>query len=172
MKKIIVLSISTFLVFSACIAQEVTPKEKAADLAKNVFSKSKHLRKEKYGVVKEKSVVIESVLVIKENVEDYSGSYGSEGLGYKIDIQVLDNKTINATLQLPGKSPMELKNVVLKDAYFKATARTEEGKEEIWEGAFISKNDNGITDFGLGIKPPETIVQNGLHIDKLFLKKL
>jgi hypothetical protein len=93
-------------------------------------------------------------------------------LNYKIDIRVSGNKTINATLQPPGKSPVELKNVVLKDAYFRAKAQTEEGEEEIWEGTFISKSDNGVTTFGLGIKPPETTVQNGLHIDKLFLKKL
>ncbi len=63
MKKILFLYVLIAFISSNCMSQELTAKEKAEDLAKNVFSKSKHAKKEKYGVVKEKTKVIESTPV-------------------------------------------------------------------------------------------------------------
>jgi len=47
------------------------------------------------------------------------------------------------------------------------------GSETPLEGVFINKNDNGQTEFGLGIKLSTSItIDNALHVDKLFFKKV
>ncbi|MEJ7676386.1 MAG: hypothetical protein WKG06_00590, partial [Segetibacter sp.] len=51
-------------------AQQMQPKERAEFIAKEDFSKRSTKKAEKYGITKEKSKVIISTPVIKENVKE------------------------------------------------------------------------------------------------------
>ena len=47
------------------------------------------------------------------------------------------------------------------------------GEEELWEGVFIDRNDNGNAEFGLGIKLGKPIsLTEGLKIERIFFKKV
>lgn len=156
-------------------AQQNGDRERGELIAKEDFSKSKYMKKEKYGVVKELNRVIVSQPVIKQNKHEYAGLYKAQDFGNTIELKITGN-TIEAILQKGNDDSVsdlfyQLKNIVINDALFKATLINKNGNEEIAEGVFINKNDNGIIDFGLGIKLPKNITINGLHIDKLFFKK-
>ena len=173
MKKILFLYVLIAFISSNCMSQELTAKEKAEDLAKNVFSKSKHAKKEKYGVVKEKTKVIESTPVVKTNLDFYAGNYWYQDFNYKMEIRLDATKNLMATLSIPNKSDIQLKNVSVTDAYFTAIKQNENGAEEKWEGVFINKSDNGNTEFGLGIKLPNPLpVADGVQTTKIFFKKV
>ncbi len=109
MKKLILLYVLMAFISNNCFCQELTAKEKADDLAKNVFSKSKHAKKEKYGVVKEKIKVIESTPVAKD-FGFYAGNYWYNDFKYKIEIRFDRNKNLIATLSMPNKPDIQFKN--------------------------------------------------------------
>ncbi|MBC7828354.1 MAG: hypothetical protein H7122_11460 [Chitinophagaceae bacterium] len=176
MKHIRFLYTMLILAQSFAMAQESGDKQKAEQIAKEDFSKSKYLKKEKYGVVKELNRVIISQPVIKQNKYEYAGVYTVQDLGNTIELIITQN-TIEAIL-IKGNNDgindlfYKLKNIVITDALFKAAMINKNGNEEMVEGVFINKNDNGAIDFGLGIKLPQSITINGLHINKLFFKKM
>ena len=157
-------------------SQQLNAKAHAELIARDNFSKSKHVRKEKYGIVKEVNRVIVSEPVIKKDINDYSGSYEALDLHYILELTATE-KTSTGILKIPGKEnniyqTFPLKDIFIKDAYFKAIlVRTVESKEPL-EGVFINKNDNGVVDFGLGIKLQNSMTKDGLIIDKLFFKKI
>ncbi len=157
--------------------QEVNSKVRAEIIAKENFSKSKHKKKEKYGITKEVNRVIVSSPVIKQNISEYSGVYQVHDLNYYIELKIKDKVNIEATWKEPdntssGFKIFYLKNISIRNALFTATKVSPEGVQELLEGVFINKNDNGIVDFGLGIKLPKSITLNGLTMDKLFFKKV
>ena len=173
MKKIFFLI--TILISLSLLAssQEISPKEKAEGLAKNEFSKNTRKKEEKNGIVKEKIKVVESTPVINTNLSFYHGNYVCNGLSYKLEIRSDERNNILATLTIADGQPIRLKNVNISDAYFTAVKPNADGTEEFWEGAFINKNDNGVTDFGLGIKLSKPIpLTEGLQITRLFFKKV
>ena len=173
MKKILFLYVLIAFISSNCMSQELTAKEKAEDLAKNVFSKSKHAKKEKYGVVKEKTKVVESTPVVKTNLDFYAGNYWYQDFNYKLEIRLDANKNLIATLSIPNKPDVQLKNVSVTDAYFTGIKQNEDGTEEKWEGVFINKFDNGNTEFGLGIKLAKALpIPDGVQTTKVFFKKV
>lgn len=175
MKKIALLVTSIFcnqILFS----QQLSAKEHAEVIARENFSKSKHVRKEKYGIVKEVNRVIVSEPVIKQNIKEYSGSYEALDLHYLMELTVTE-KASTGILKIPGKEnniyqTFPLKDISIKDAYFKAILVHTVGSEEPLEGVFINKNDNGVIDFGLGIKLQNSMTKDGLIIDKIFFKKM
>ena len=78
-----------------------------------------------------------------------------------------------ATLSVPGEPDAELKKVRVDHAYFSGIRVTKNGEEELWEGVFIDRNDNGVTEFGLGIKLANPIsLTEGLKIPNIFFKKV
>ncbi len=173
MKKILFLYVLIAFISSNCMSQELTAKEKGEDLAKNVFSKSKHAKKEKYGVVKEKTKVVESTPFVKSNVEYYAGNYWYHDFNYKMEIRLDVNKNLMATLSIPNKPDVQLKKVSVTDAYFMGIKQNEDGTEEKWEGVFINKSDNGNTEFGLGIKLQNPLpIADGVQTTKIFFKKV
>ncbi len=173
MKKILFFYVLIAFISSNCMSQELSAREKAEDLAKNVFSKSKHEKKEKYGVVKEKTKIVESTPVATEDPGFYAGNYWYQDFNYKMEIRLDANKNLIATLSIPNKSDVQLKNVSVTDAYFTGIMQTEVGTEEKWEGVFINKSDNGKTEFGLGIKLPVPLpIADGVQTTKVFLKKV
>ncbi len=176
-KTLLVVALFVFISINA-VSQELTAKEQAELMAKTDFSKSKYKKKEKYGVVKEMSRVVESTPVIKDDLKDYAGIYKTEGPNYIMEIRVNDKDAVEAILRIPGTEQKEvatyqLKNSTIKDALFKAIKINKDETKEEWEGVFINKNDNGAVDFGLGIKLPNPItITEGLRTEKLFFKKV
>jgi hypothetical protein len=169
MKQTIFAAMLIFSCMVSALAQE-TAREKAEAIAKNDFSKSKHERKEKYGVVKEKRKVIESTPVMTTDLSLYEGHYGSHDSEYKIHIKKAADSWV-ANLQI-NNTRVELKNVTITDALFEAVKVNADGTEEKWEGVFINKNDDGNSEFGLGVKLSKPIqVAEGLTTTKIFLRK-
>ena len=173
MKKLIVILLSVGVFSSSVFAQEISSKEKADDLAKNVFSKTKDKKKEKDGVTTEVHIKIQSTPVIKDDLGYYEGNYWYKDLGYKMEIRLDANKNLMTTLSIPGEPDVQLKKVSVNQAYFSGIRITKNGEEELWEGVFIDRNDNGNTEFGLGIKPANPIsLTEGLKIPGIFFKKV
>ncbi|PSR54107.1 hypothetical protein AHMF7605_11555 [Adhaeribacter arboris] len=171
--KIFFLGLITFLLtHSSAISQGLSPKEKAAFFASNAFSKSKYKREEKYGIVKEKSKVIHSTPVISNESTFYIGQYVDENQGTRLELKRETGNNIRAILSYPDSRKVTSDLVQIQDAYFKATLKMSDGKEEVWEGAFINKNDNETTAFGLGIILPNPIKKDDLTLNKLFFKKI
>lgn len=170
MKQTVFIAILIFSYMMRAVSQE-TAREKAEMIAKNDFSKSKHEKKEKFGVVKEKRKVIESTPVVRTDLSFYEGQYLSHNSEYKIDIKKTEGKWV-AKLYM-NNIPFELKDITITDALFQAVKVNTDGTEEKWEGVFIDKNDDGNLEFGLGIKLPKPLqASEGLSITKLFLRKV
>jgi hypothetical protein len=78
-----------------------------------------------------------------------------------------------ATLSIPGEPDVQLEKVSVNQAYFSGIRINKSGEEELWEGAFIDRNDNGNSEFGLGIKLANPIsLTEGLKIPAIFFKKV
>lgn len=171
MNKILLLTAFALGFFVRARSQDISAKERAEAIAKNDFSKAKYKRKEKYGVVKEKNKVIESTPVIDNNPSFYQGNYVCEGLDYQLEIRQDPQKQWLVTFTTDRKKTV-LRKVSIRDAYFSATKQAENATEEVWEGTFINKSDNGEVAFGLGIKLSTAVTQEGLQTNKLFFKKV
>jgi len=173
MKKTLIILLSIGVFSTSGFAQELSSKEKANDLAKNVFSKTKDKKKEKDGVTTEVHSKIESTPVVKEDLGYYEGNYWYKDLKYKLEIRRDVNKNLMATLSMPGEPDVQLKKVSVNQAYFSGVRITKNGEEELWEGVFIDRNDNGNSEFGLGIKLANPIpLTEGLKIPSIFFKKV
>lgn len=151
--------------------QDGTAKEKAETLARNEFSKEEHKKVEKYGVAKEKHKAILSTPVVNNDPSFYQGNYWVQGFNHQLEIRQDPQGQWLATLTMNGEKTM-LKNASINDAYFTAIKLANDGTEEAWEGAFINKSDNGVMDFGLGIKLPKPVRFESVNITKLFFKKV
>ena len=78
-----------------------------------------------------------------------------------------------ATFSIPGEPEVQLKKVSVNQAYFSGIRLNKNGEEELWEGVFIDRNDNGNAEFGLGIKLAHPIaLTEGLKIPNIFFKKV
>jgi len=173
MKKLIVILLSTGIFSGSVFAQEMSSIEKADDLAKNIFSKTKDKKKEKDGVTTEVHVKIESTPVIKDDLSYYEGNYWYQDLKYKMEIRLDANKNMMATLTIPGEPDVQLKKVSVNKSYFSGIRVKKNGEEELWEGVFIDRNDNGNSEFGLGIKLADPIsLTEGLKIPSIFFKRV
>jgi hypothetical protein len=177
MKKISFLILTALCIQASAFAQQMEPKERAAFIAKEDFSKSKYKKVEKYGITKELSKTIISTPVIKQNIKDYSGVYKANGADYILTLNIDDANNITVTIkEAEANNSFEtfsLKNVTIKNALFNAIKVDKEGTETPLEGVFIDKSDNGIIEFGLGIKLSKSItVNNAVNIDKFFFKKV
>ncbi len=176
MKKTLILLFASLFFNHISFSQELNAKERAELIARENFSKSKHLKKEKFGITKEVNRTIISTPAIKQNVKDYSGVYKAIGFDYTLALSINDAQNIQATLTENNgttTSALQLKNITIKDALFKAIQANADGTTTPLEGVFINKNDNGQTEFGLGIKLLKSIIKdNALQIDKMFYKKV
>ena len=173
MKKLIIILLSVGVFSGSVFTQEISSREKADDLAKNVFSKTKDKKKEKDGVTTEVHIKIQSIPVIKDDLSYYEGNYWYKDLQYKMEIRLDANKNLMATLSIPGEPDVQLKRVSVNEAYFSGMRITKNGEEELWEGVFIDRNDNGNSEFGLGIKLANPIsLTEGLKIPGIFFKKV
>jgi hypothetical protein len=176
MKKTMLLLFVSLSLSHIIFSQELNSKERAETIAREDFSKSKYLKKEKFGIIKELNRAIVSSPVIQQNVKDYSGLYKANGINYTLTLNAKDEHNIQGTLKESdgaNNSISKLKDIIIKDALFKAVQVNADGTKTPLEGVFINKNDNGSTEFGLGIKLSKSIaINNAPQIDKLFFKKL
>jgi hypothetical protein len=173
MKKTLFLLALVFGLAPWARSQDETPKQKAALLAANDFSKAKHKEKENHGVVYRSSKVVTATPVVYTDLSRYQGNHAVEDLQYQIEIRQDAGGQFLATLSRPGKPPVMLKNVQIKDAWFQATMPGEDGREETWEGAFIERGHNGVSLFGLGIKLAGPLQLTGsVSSTKLFFRKV
>ncbi|MCW3107781.1 MAG: hypothetical protein JWQ09_2287 [Segetibacter sp.] len=176
MKKISFLIVTALCIQTFAFAQQTGPKERAAFIAKEDFSKSKYKKVEKYGITKELSKTIISTPAIK-HVKEYAGVYKANGADYILTLNIADEKNITGTikeaLENNNYETFTLKNISIDNALFKAVKISPDGKETPLEGVFIDKNDNGVIEFGLGLKLSKSItINNSVSIDKLFFKKV
>ena len=173
MKKLIVVYLLLGVFSAPAYTQEQSSRQKADDLAKNVFSKTKDKKKEKNGVTTQVHVKIESTPVVKNELSYYEGNYWYNDMKYKLEIRLDANKNLMATLSIPGEPDVQLRKVSVEQAYFSAIRVNKNGAEELWEGVFIDRNDNGNSEFGLGIKLSNPIsLTEGLNIQRIFFKKV
>ncbi len=176
MKKTSLLLFASLFFNHITFSQELTAKERAELIAGENFSKSKHLKKEKYGITKEVNKDIVSTPVIWQNVKDYAGVYKAYGFDYTLVLNIKDAPNIEGTIKEnngTNESAFPLKNITIKDALFKAIQVNADGTATPLVGVFINKNENGQTEFGLGIKLSKSITKdNALQIDKMFYKKV
>ncbi len=148
-------------------AQEKTSKEQAEQLAQE-FSKTKHLKKEKYGVVKEKSKSIVCTPVLHQHPEEYSGHYSAD-FYYQINLKVAGN-VMEGSATIHGQN-YQLNDIKIEDALFKATIRSG-SKTEHLEGVFANRSNDGEVSYGLALKVSEPVkVTEGITTEKLFLQK-
>jgi hypothetical protein len=147
------------------------------------FNKSKHTVKEKYGVRVEKYKEVRSEAAVKPNVRDYSGTYRVEGMGFGLDLRVIDNRTMIGSGFEPvtvNASPLRtflLKNMRIQGALLTATKVYINGATEPFEGVFINRTsfdspkDRGTTTFGLGVVGNSTQVVGGVYVDRFFFER-
>jgi hypothetical protein len=154
-------------------AQSISPKDQAIDIAQNDFSSNISMRKEKYGVVKEKHKVIESTPVVANTLQFYTGKYIFQEIQYQLEILMDEQSNPIVTLSSPNQPDIRLKNVTIADAYFVGFIPNTDGSEEKWEGVFINKSQDDSPTFGLGIKLPAAIpLGDGIGLTKLFFRKV
>ncbi len=78
-----------------------------------------------------------------------------------------------AALSMAGGKDILLKDVSITDAFFHAVKQNADGTEELWEGVFINRSDNGNTEFGLGIKLEKPLqLTEYMAITRIFFKKV
>jgi hypothetical protein len=90
-------------------AQAISPKDQAIDIAKNDFSSNISMRKEKYGVVREKHKVIESTLVVANTLQFYTGNYIFEEIQYQLEIRLDEQNNPIVTLSAPNQPGIHMK---------------------------------------------------------------
>ena len=179
-------SLATIAILAAitpCTAPAQTPS--AASRTREIaalFSKSKHLVKEKHGVRLEKYKNITADPVVASNPTNYSGTYRSVDWDFVIRLQVASNGSVEGSGADPldfdshVARPFTLESAKIDGALFTATKVYRDGKRERIEGIFIertsqdSPNDPGTKTFGLGVltKPMQI---GGNIIDRLFYER-
>ena len=174
MRSISIIALLVLIPINA-FAQEFSSERKSEIVAS--FNKEKHSIKEKNGVRVEKYKRVVSEPANKPSVRDYSGIYDVEGFGYRINIQVGNDGSVNATGTEPtngGTRNFRLEGAKIANAMLTATKVYDDGSKEKFEGVFlnrtdyISPTDPGVRTFGLGVIVKNPVEVNGLTFDKLF----
>jgi hypothetical protein len=160
------------------VAQESDSQQRTRDIVA-ALNKTKHIVKEKYGIRRQKFKEIRSEAVLKENTEDYSGTYEVPDLGYMLNLHVGSDGRIEANGHEPGQAggprnrEFELRNARIQGALLTATKIYHNGATEKFEGVFIrrtelnSPTDAGVSTFGLGAVG-QRVQSGGVVRDTLF----
>ena len=146
-----------------------------------LFTKFKHVSKEKRGVKKEKYLRVESEPVVTTNPADYSGVYEVPGMAFGLTLSVDRNGVVTGSGYEPlnenVRRSFTLRNGRIQGALITATKVYAGDESERLEGAFLNRTSfdsptaTGVTVFGLGTvgKP---IQLYGVTLDKLFYERL
>jgi hypothetical protein len=165
-------------VSSQTLASASDPQTKTKAIVAS-FNKFKHLKKEKFGITKEKYLRVESNPVVKANPEDYSGTYEIPDLGFAMHLRVDHSGNVEGDGYEPltpdpaVRRAFTLRNGKIEGALLTATKVYAGGHTEKLEGVFINRTsfesptDKGFTTFGLGTagRPIEV---SGVTLDRLF----
>ncbi len=160
------------------LAQESSIERKSEIVAS--FNKEKHKAKEIYGVRVEKYKKVVSEPANKTNIRDYAGVYEVEGFSHRLNIQVGDDGSVNATGTEPingGARSFRFEGAKVANAMLTATKIYTDGSTEKFEGVFLdrtdylSPTDPGVRTFGLGVIVNNPVEVNGITLDKLFYQR-
>lgn len=147
-----------------------------------LFSKNKHVVKEKRGVRMEKYKKVVAKPVIAANPATYSGTYRDLSFDFVLRLRVAGNGNVEGSGEDPIDSDAQvsrrfaLVDGKIQGALLTATKLFPNGRRERIEGVFIertsfdSPSDRGVTVFGLGVvsKPMQI---GGNDIDRLFYER-
>jgi hypothetical protein len=155
--------------------QQLSSQTRAQQIAA-AFNKHKHVVKEKYGVTREKYKDVWSEPVVKRNIRDYAGSYEVSDFGYRINIQVATDGTVQANGSEGDLQPrtFRLENARIEGALLTARKVYSDGAAEKFEGVFMTRTerssptDPGVTTFGLGVVLGTPVEWEGITLEKLF----
>lgn len=166
---VIVLSVACA---ASVMSQQLSSQTKAREIAA-AFTKNKHAVKEKFGVRVEKYKDVRSEPAVKSNINEYSGVYEVQDLGYVISVQVGSDGRVQASGSERSRA-FTLENARIDGALLTATKVYSDGAQEKFEGSFLNRTDRnsptdpGVTIFGLGVVLTTPFEVNGLTYDKLF----
>ena len=162
-------------------AQSASASARTRELAA-LFSKNKHVVKERHGVRREKYKDVRSEPVVRSNAASYSGKYDGD-FGFKLDLIVQPDGRVEGS----GREPLGgsaniartfmLRNARVDGALLTGTIVYTDGSRERLEGVFLdrtsheSPTDPGYTVFGLGVITQPKQVQ-GNTIEKLFYQRV
>lgn len=157
------------------LSQQLSSQTRAQAIAE-AFTKHKNVTKEKHGARMEKYKDVRSEPLVKQNIADYSGVYEVADVGYRIDIRVGADGTVQADGQenRPQARTFRLENAKIDGALLTAAKIYQDGATEAFEGVFLkrtsrnSPTDPGATIVGLGVVLSAPFELNGLTYDKLF----
>jgi hypothetical protein len=167
MLKIIALIIAVFVTGLSCevYAQDTSARTQTLVAA---LDKTKYKKKENKYVSIEIYINIRNEPVVKSNPADFSGSYGTEDNGYRLDLKVAADgsatgsgyDTVNWEDKSSSKARFTLKDARVEGALLTGTKVFENGPSEAFEAVFANrtvstgKNVDSITSrdtrFGLG----------------------
>lgn len=147
-----------------------------------MFSKQKHVVKEKRGIRMEKYRKVVAEPVVASNPATLSGTYRSLDYDFVIRLRVAQNGAVEGSGEDPLDAdsriarPFTLENGKIDGALLTATKVYRNGSRERIEGVFIertsyeSPGDKGVKTFGLGVlsKPMQI---GGNTIDRLFYER-
>ncbi|MBA2688028.1 MAG: hypothetical protein H0U64_08000, partial [Gemmatimonadaceae bacterium] len=148
-----------------------------------IFSKTKHVTKAKYGIVRDKYKEIRSEPATTSSPQTYSGLYEVAGMGFTLRLTIGSDATVTGTGTDPLPDRLDisrnftLRNARIEGALLSATKDYGNGTSEQLEGVFLnstsfeSPTGKGVTTFGIGVvAKPFTF--SGVTVDKLFYKRM
>lgn len=162
-------------------SQTASASRRTHELA-SLFSKEKHVVKEKHGVRVEKYKNVVASPVVPANPATFSGTYRDLNFDFVIRLQVSPDGTVTGTGIDPIdhesriSRPYSLTGAKIDGALLTATKVYRDGKRERLEGIFIertsyeSPEDRGTTVFGLGVISRSMQI-DGNTIDRLFYER-
>jgi hypothetical protein len=158
-------------------AQSRAASARTAELAA-MFTKHKHVVKEKRGATREKYKDVRSEPVIRSNPATYSGSYNADfGFALRLTVQP-DGRVVGSGREPITASTNVARSFVLRDARVDGALLTgtivySDSHSQKLEGVFMNRtsrdspSEPGYTVFGLGVITPPTQV-DGLTVERLF----
>ena len=145
-----------------------------------MFSKNKHVVKEKRGVRMEKYKDVKGEPAVRRNPASYSGTYDA-GLGFVLTLKAgPDGRVEGSGVEPVGDSDLSrmftIQDGNIDGALLTGTMVFRDGHKERLEGAFMNRtskespNDPGVTTFGLGLLTSPKYV-SGMTIERLFYER-
>ena len=161
-------------------AQTRSASARTAELAA-LFTKNKHVVKQRHGVTREKFKDVRTAPVVRSNPSAYSGSYDG-GFGFSLRLTVRPDGRVEGSGQEPlSGAPNVARSFVLRDARIDGALLTgtmvySDNHTRKVEGVFMDRTsrespaDPGHTVFGLGVITPPTEV-DGLVLERVFYER-
>jgi len=154
------------------------PARTATEIA-HMFTKQKHVVKEKRGIRAEKFADVRSEPALLRDVRDYAGEYRAD-FGFTLRLSVSGDGAITGAGGEPGRDGtvrrFELMDAEISEGLLRATKAYDDGDRERFAGAFLQRTDrrspNGEATrmFGLGV-PDQDIRVDGMEVNKLFYQR-